>query len=112
MFDSFIPKINNTNLIANSKIDAISSPQPFRLNAIKVNEGKPAFTEVMGGMLKGLDNVAKKPDKMVQEAMVNPEIDLHDVAIVMNEAELTLNIATQSTTKLIQGYEKIISMQV
>lgn len=112
MFNSFVPQIKNIDLITNSKIDSIESPQPFRLSAIKVNDSKPSFTEVMGGMLKGLDEVSKKPDKMMNEAMVNPEIDLHDVAIVMNEAELTLNIATQATTKLIQGYEKIISMQV
>ncbi|MEW5820594.1 MAG: flagellar hook-basal body complex protein FliE [Cyanobacteriota bacterium] len=111
MDTSFIPKIDNANLISNPKIDMFTS-QPVRLSAIKPNTDDKSFSEVMFNILKEFDDESKKPDKLVAESLVNPNIDIHDVAIAINQAELTLTIATQISTKLIQGYEKIISMQV
>ena len=111
MLNSFIPKIDGLKLMQNPKIDT-SFDSPFRMNAVKPEQDVSSFSGVMASLMTKLDTEAKKPDKMVAEAMVNPEVDLHDVAIAINQSELTLTIATQATTKIIQGYEKIISMQV
>lgn len=112
MNDSFIPKVDMPEMITNSRIDT-GGPMPYRLSAIKTPEtGNASFSEVMVNLVKGLDDDAKKPDKIMTEAMVNPNVDIHDVMLAVNQAELTLNIATQVTTKIVQGYEKIISMQV
>lgn len=111
MFKSFIPKIDGLKMMENSKIDT-SMNSPFRMNAVKPQQDVSSFSGMMTNLISGLDAEAKRPDKMVAEAMVNPEVDLHDVSIAINQSELTLTIATQATTKIIQGYEKIISMQV
>lgn len=111
MFDSYIPKIDEAKLILNPKIDT-DGPAPFRLSAVKPEKEIQSFSGVMNNLIKGFDQEAKKPDKMIAEAMVNPDIDIHDVMIAVNQSELILTIATQGTTKFIQGYEKIISMQV
>lgn len=112
MFDSMIPKVNLNKMISSSKIDT-GAPSPFRLNATKnVDETSPSFSDVMGSMVKSLDAEAKQPDKLMMESMVNPNIDIHDVILSVNKAEMTLSIASQVTTKIVQGYEKIISMQV
>ena len=111
MGDSYLPKIDTARMILNPKIDT-SSPMPIRMSSIKPVEDESSFASVMHGVIKGIDDQAKKPDKMMAEAMVNPNIDIHDVMIEANKSELTITIATQVTTKVIQGYEKIISMQV
>jgi flagellar hook-basal body complex protein FliE len=112
MFNSFIPKVDLPQMMANSKIDT-NQPQPFRLKAIKTPDTAfQNFSQVMHGLIKNLDGEVKAPDKLMTESMINPEVDFHDVMLKVNEAELTLTIATQATTKIIQGYEKIISMQV
>ncbi|MGD9581044.1 MAG: flagellar hook-basal body complex protein FliE [Vampirovibrionia bacterium] len=111
MSNSFIPKVDGFKMMENPKIDTAMS-SPFRMNAVKPEQDVSSFSSVMTDLISNLDTQAKKPEKMVAEAMVNPNVDLHDVAIAINQSELTLTIATQATTKIIQGYEKIISMQV
>ena len=112
MSNSMIPKVDFTSMITSSKIDT-EGPNPFRLSVIKTEDGNSqSFSEVMTGLVKNLDDEAKKPDKIMTEAMVNPNIDVHDVMLAVNQAELTLTIASQVTTKILQGYDKIISMQV
>jgi flagellar hook-basal body complex protein FliE len=112
MFKSFIPKVDLPNMITNSKIDT-NNPQPYRLSAAKTPESAfQNFSGVMQNLIKGLDAQTKVPDKIMAESMVNPEVDIHDVMLAVNQTELTLTVATSATTKIIQGYEKIISMQV
>jgi flagellar hook-basal body complex protein FliE len=112
MDNKFIPSVDLTRMITNNKIDT-GGPEPFRLAIAKpVDETTKTFSDVMAELTNNIDETAKKPDKMIAEAMVNPNIDIHDVMIAVNQSEITLTIATQATTKLIQGYEKIISMQV
>jgi len=112
MNDSMIPKVDYIGTITDAKIDTVG-PNPFRLSVVKTgDESTKNFSEVMMDLVKSLDDEAKKPDKLMTEAMVNPEIDIHDVMIAVNQAEITMTVATQVTTKILQGYEKIISMQV
>lgn len=112
MYDSFIPKIDLPMGISNTKIDT-NGPQPFRLSALKTDRTAfQNFSEVMTDMVKCLNDETKRPDKVMTEALINPNIDIHDVMLAINQSELTLTVATQATTKFIQGYEKIISMQV
>lgn len=112
MSSSFIPSIGSGEIgIAAPKIDPLGS-NPFRMGIMKTQGEGGSFSEVMSGLVSNLNNEVQKPDKMIAEAMINPEMDIHDVMMQVNKTEVTLNIATQATTKIIQGYEKIISLQV
>ena len=112
--DSFVPTINARQIITNPKLDILqgSSMRLNQLPAIDGDDNKTSFSDVMTDMVKGLDKTAKEPDALLKESMVNPEVDVHDVMIAFNKAELTMNVATQAMTKFLQAYEKIISMQV
>ena len=42
----------------------------------------------------------------------NNGTDIHDVITAINKADLTVTVATQITTKIVQAYEKITQIQV
>ena len=112
MGSSYIPSIPDSqlNMVA-PKIDTFGS-NPFRLGIVKTQGEGGGFSQVMSGLINGIDDQLKKPDKLMAEAMVNPDLDIHDVMVEVNKAEITMTVAKSSVQKIIQGYDKIISMQV
>ena len=84
----------------------------LRMSSINTSPEAPTFTDVMTGLVKGVDSTMKAPDAVLESAMLGNGADVHDVMIAMSKAEVGLNIATQMTTKVIQAYEKIMSIQV
>ena len=48
----------------------------------------------------------------MEDVILGNDPDIHDVMIAMSKAELTVNLATQMTSKVIQAYEKVMSIQL
>lgn len=71
---------------------------------------KGGFKSMMSSMSK-LNETVNAPDQLLKDSLTG-NADIHDVIIAMNKAELGVNIATQLTTKIVQSYEKIMSIQV
>lgn len=84
----------------------------MRLQAIHTSPEIPSFSDVMTGLVKEVDSTVKAPDAVLESAMLGTGADIHDVMIAMSKAEVSLNIATQMTTKVIQAYDKIMAIQV
>jgi len=110
MQDSFTPKIQLNAIISDTKLNSLD--QPMRMDSIRETNGTPAFKDVMSGLVKNLDSTIKAPDQVLQNAMTGNNADVHDVMIAISKAEIGINLATQVTTKVVQAYEKVISIQV
>lgn len=110
MQDKFVPKVNLKLDIAETKLDSLDNP--FRMKSVENSPEVPGFKDVMTGMVKELDKTVKAPDQVLQDALLGNGADVHDVMIAMSKAEVGINIATQITTKVIQAYEKVMSIQV
>ena len=110
MSNQFIPKVQLPLDISETKLHSIQ--QPMRMQSLDASPEVPGFKEVMTGMVKELDKTVKAPDQVMQDALVGNGADVHDVMIAIAKAELGVNIATQITTKVVQAYEKVISIQV
>jgi len=53
------------------------------------------------------------PDVLLKDAMSGSQnVDIHDVMTAMSKAELSINVATQVTGKVIQAYDRIMQLQV
>jgi len=53
------------------------------------------------------------PDKLLKSAMTgDSDVDIHDVMVAMAKAEMSVSVATQITTKVIQAYDKIMQISV
>ncbi len=110
MEDKFVPKIQLRANIFETKIDTLN--EPMRLDNVGMTQEVPKFKDVFTGMLTSLDNTVKAPDQVMEDALLGNGADVHDVMIAMSKAELSLNIATQMTTKVVQAYEKVMSIQL
>ena len=92
----------------------ITGPDGF--DSIKANnmgsENITSFKDLMTGMVRDLDSTVKAPDQLLQSAVTGNGADVHDVMIAISKAEIGINLATQVTTKVVQAYEKVMSIQV
>ncbi|MDD3013086.1 MAG: flagellar hook-basal body complex protein FliE [Candidatus Gastranaerophilales bacterium] len=110
MQQGFTPRIQLNAGISDTKLNIFD--QPMRMDSIKEVNATPGFNDVMTGLIKNLDTTVKAPDQVLQNAMVGNNADVHDVMIAISKAEIGINLATQVTTKVVQAYEKVMSIQV
>lgn len=110
MNPKFVPNINIQNGMEASKL--YNYANPVRLEGFVQETKGESFKDVMGGMVGNLNETIQAPDGLMENAMMGKGADVHDVIVAMTKAELGINIATQVTTKVVQSYEKIMSIQV
>lgn len=110
MNGKFIPKISMSENLIDTKLN--TNMMPMRMDAINTDNAIPSFGEVMKGMVSNLNQTTKAPDQVMQDVILGNGADVHDVMIAISKAEIGVNIATQVTTKVVQAYEKIMSIQV
>lgn len=113
MQNNFVPKLGLENSIKAHKLNNNINTN-FLSNRMGALEGpKPGeFKNVMVGLAQNLNNTISAPDQVLQDAITGNGADVHDAVIAMSKAEIGINIATQVTTKIVQSYEKIMSIQV
>lgn len=111
MANSFFQKVNLAGGISNTSFGMNVMPSG-KLDALDETQ-TASFKDVMGGLAHGLNNDLAAPDKLLKSAMAgDSDVDIHDVMVAMSKAEMSVNIATQITTKVIQAYEKIMQISV
>lgn len=99
--------------IQRSKFDLGFSDMPaMKTNSIDSGDGV-SFKGVMSGLADNLNKELNAPDQLLKDAMTGSnDVDIHDVMTAMAKAELSVNVATQVTSKVIQAYDKIMQIQV
>jgi len=113
MSNGFFPGIDLVGRIQQSKLDTGISPMPsMRMDAID-ETSTVSFKGVMSNLAGNLNKEINAPDQMLKDAVTgNNNVDIHDVMTAMAKAELSINVATQITGKVIQAYDKIMAIQV
>lgn len=114
------PKINLTGHIQNGMGDMGLSPMQSSMSSISTKEidaitetPSTNFKGVMSGLAQNLNQNLNAPDQLLKESMAgNSDVDIHDVMTAMAKAEISVNIATQVTSKVIQAYDKIMQISV
>lgn len=76
-------------------------------------EATKSFKDVMTNMVSNVNDTLSKPDDLLAKAASGTgDVDVHDVMIAMSQAEVTLTVATNAISKVIQTYDKIVQIQV
>ena len=110
MRDKFIPKLQLKANISETK--AYTFDKPLRLENLQMTEEIPKFSNVFEGLVKNVNDTVKAPDQVMEDVILGNGADIHDVMIAMSKAELAVNVTTQMTSKVIQAYEKVMSIQL
>jgi len=114
MANNFFTKVNLTGHIQSGLGDMTTMPtmSPSKLESMDETSSS-SFKGVMSGLTNNLNKDLNAPDQLLKDAMTGANgVDIHDVMTAMAKAEISVNIATQATTKVIQAYEKIMQISV
>ncbi len=84
------------------------------LGHISVQEqvGGASFTQTLGALLGKANETIGKPNDLGFQAVRTGKVDIHEVMIANAKADITVNIASQVVTKVIQAYERVQQIQV
>lgn len=98
----------------NSRIPSMSGNMGYgRISNIENPVSNASFKDVMSNMVSNINEQMSKPDDLLAKAASGTgDVDVHDVMIAMSQAEVTLTVATNAVTKVIQAYDKIVQIQV
>ena len=102
---SAIPKgvgIEPKEMMKTSFVDSPSS----------ANGPSKSFLQTMDHMVQGADESMKAPDKLLERYFTTGDVDVHDLMIANTKADITINIASQVATKIIQAYDRIQQIQL
>ena len=105
-----VPKLNLVGSISDSKLNV--NLTPMRMDNLNSDDKIVTFSQTMLDMAKNLNEVANAPDTAMQDMLTGNGADIHDVITAINKAEMSVTIATQITTKVVQADEKIMNIQV
>lgn len=113
MFNGFYPRYDLEARIQHSKIDSWGYDMPSaRMNRVE-EPGGADFSSVMSGLVENLNTSMSAPDNLLKDAMMGSEnVDIHDVMTAIAKAEISVNVATTVTGKVIQAYDKIMQIQI
>lgn len=107
----YAPRIDLTGRIQRSGTDMNLGPLPSM--GLDSTENASSFKDVMSGLANNLNNDLNAPDKLLRSAMTgDSDVDIHDVMTAMAKAEISVSVATQFTSKVIQAYDKIMQISV
>ncbi|MBR2526316.1 flagellar hook-basal body complex protein FliE [bacterium] len=104
--------LNSINF--NSQIPSMQSQMAFgRVSNLESTNATSSFKDVLTNMVSTVNEQMNKPDDLLAKAASGTgEVDVHDVMISMSQAEITLTVATNAVSKVIQAYDKIVQIQV
>lgn len=113
MTNGFNQKINLTGKVQSYMAEIGVKPMN-KVNLDGLDEAQNVtFKGVMSGLTGELNNSLNAPDKLLKDAMTGSnDVDIHDVMTAMAKAEISVNVATQITSKVIQAYDKIMQISV
>ncbi len=112
----YTPKINLSGHVQNGEagmklgsMPSIASPKLDQISEVS----STSFKGVMSGLVQNLNQSLSAPDQLLSASMSeNSDVDIHDVMTAMAKAEISVNVATQITSKVIQAYDKIMQISV
>lgn len=82
----------------------------------KTGNNVSSITKDFGKMLGGaIDNLAEKENtanNAIAKLAAGEDVDLHQVMLSMQEADIAFQIALQTRNKLVDAYQEIMRMQV
>ncbi len=74
--------------------------------------GLDAFGKTFEQAIQALNNQQLEADQWAARLAAGEDVDLHQVLIAMEQAEIGFRLALQVRTKLVEAYQEIMRMQV
>lgn len=84
-----------------------------QLTSVTATRGQTdTFQKALEGAIDELNNLQANADDAVTRLAVGDAIDIHDVAIAVQEADIAFQLALQVRNKMVEAYQEVMRMQV
>lgn len=80
--------------------------------AANSNTAADNFSQVLGQALDNLNQAELAADQAVAKLAAGEDIELHQVMLAMQEADIAFQLALQVRNKLVEAYQEIMRLQV
>lgn len=70
------------------------------------------FSQVFHAGVKALNDTQVKADTLAEQLATGEDVELHDVMIATQEADIALRLATQLRNQALEAYREIMRMPV
>lgn len=80
--------------------------------AITSFEGKESFASVLKDSINQVNQSQLEADSMTEKLVQGQDIDLHQVMIAQQKANITLQATMEIRNKVIESYQEMMRMQV
>ena len=72
----------------------------------------PDFQSILSAGVEAIDQKVTTADGLVRQFAVDDSIPVHQVTIALEEARLSLELAMQVRTRLVEAYRELMNMQL
>lgn len=92
-------------------IPAVRPPDPVA-PLRPAGAGQGAFSSALSGALDSVDAMQKNAEAEISRFLRGEGVDLHQVALAQQQAQLGFELFLQVRNKAVQAYQEIMRMQV
>jgi flagellar hook-basal body complex protein FliE len=93
--------------------DVNGMPREITALPVSVMDGGTAsFSKIMMSDLNKVDHQIAAADSLVQRFALGEPIPVHQVTIALEQARISLELAMQVRSRLLEGYREIMNMQL
>lgn len=96
-------------------INSIGAFEALNSAAGLANKNSPAetdFGQVFNAGIRALNDTQVKADTMAEQLAAGEDVELHDVMIATQEADIALRLATQLRNQALEAYREIMRMPI
>ncbi|MBP3820216.1 flagellar hook-basal body complex protein FliE [bacterium] len=112
LHNSYFPNYDLAGRIQHTKFAQGYNMPSARMDRVESPESQD-FKQVFTGLMEDLNKDMNAPDDLLKDVMQgNKNVDIHDVMVAMSKSEISVNIATQLTGKVINAYDRIMQINI
>ncbi|MCB5423836.1 flagellar hook-basal body complex protein FliE [Altererythrobacter sp. CC-YST694] len=74
--------------------------------------GGASFQSVLSAGLDAVNDKVAHADELVRQFALDDSVPVHQVTIALEEARLSIELATQVRTRLVETYRELMNMQL
>jgi flagellar hook-basal body complex protein FliE len=92
-----------------------AAPVAMRLGGLPIaapQANAADFGEVLMAGLRNVDQKVASADKLVQQFAIDDSIPVHQVTMALAEARMSVEIAMQVRSRLVESYRELMNMQL
>ncbi|MEW5958627.1 MAG: flagellar hook-basal body complex protein FliE [Chloroflexota bacterium] len=101
-------------------VDPITSINPISnltgladtAKVIKLESAQSDFIQILGNAINSLSQKENVANQATTSLAAGEDIELHQVMLAMQEADLNFRLALQVRNKLVEAYQEVMRMQI